>query len=74
MTIWPLYVVGAYAQDQERRQYVTGRLENELLYRYFKSKNLVGDILKETWKRGDCGDPVTPDTIAKERHLELGIW
>lgn len=74
MTLWPLYIAGALAEDMETRSFVTQKLADPLFYRDFKSQNHLGAILTETWERNDRGDKVTPDNVAQERKLELGIW
>jgi hypothetical protein len=74
MILWPLYIAGALAEDLETRSFVTQKLADPLFYRDFRSQNHLGEILTETWERNDRGDRVTPDIVAKERKLELGIW
>jgi hypothetical protein len=74
MALWPLYVVGTLAADDQSRSYVTQALHDELFYSDFQSKNLIGEILEETWARVDAGGLVTTDTVARERNVELAIW
>jgi hypothetical protein len=74
MALWPLYIVGASTQDAKAREYVRTRLNDKSLYRDFKSKNYLGDILQDAWTRAETGEMVTPDAIAREHNLELGIW
>jgi hypothetical protein len=74
MAVWPLYVVGAVARDEPTWLYVTGRLEHQALYRDFRCRNSLLKILKETWARRAHGEAITPDIVARENNLEVGIW
>ena len=74
MALWPLYIIGLSTEDTEMRSYVIRRLKDKSLCRDFRSKNFLGKILQELWMRLENGELVTPDLIAWEHNVEMGIW